>query len=419
MKSKVALKRVTSFEKEKVEQGLEDLLARLGGIKALIPSATKKVLIKPNFCCAEPWDKGVTVNLDVLAKLARMIMEAGLGVVIGEGSGFDQFCAGTQEKLGATRMAEEIGVPIHDFKTGRRVKVKVPGGTKVTEVTVDKVVTECDFIISLAKLKTHCETFVSLAMKNMKGLLSVDKERLRFHLLGINDCLVDYSRAFKPALAIVEGLIGLEGIGPLCPPGKPIELGLLVAGKDPVAVDSVCSKIMHFDPSEIRHLKQAAEAGLGTNDLDQIDIVGEDLAEVTPEHFEPPPSSIEGISPFDTIRIVNGNPCSNCMASLASYLHGYMPKSWAKEATSRIQVLLGAKAKMQGTGNEIALGDCLRRYEGKIPFIPGCPPAGDAYEALLRDGLQGNFVVPELTIPTAIQRFFDESDWATAIEEEE
>lgn len=200
MKSRVALKHLASYGECEIEQGLEDLMANLGGIEALIPSTTRKVLIKPNLCCPEPWDKGVTVNPTLIAKLALMIKEAGLDLIIGEGPGFDQFCAGTLDRLGVTRMAEEIGVPIHDFKTGERVKVAVPGGERIKEVTVDRVVPECDFIISLAKLKTHCEALVSLSMKNMKGMLSVDRERLRFHLLGIKECLVDYSRAFKPDL---------------------------------------------------------------------------------------------------------------------------------------------------------------------------------------------------------------------------
>ena len=418
MKSTVAIEHLDAYGESEIEQGLNALIASLGGIEALIPSTTRKVLIKPTLVCSTPWDRGVTVNLTLIAKLAQMIKGAGLEVVIGEGHGFDQFCADTLDQLGATKMAREIGIPLHDFKTGERVKVKIPNGERIKEVTVDKIVTECDFIISLAKLKTHCETFVSLSMKNMKGLLCVDRERLRFHLLGINECLVDYSRVFKPDLAIVEGLIGLEGIGPLDPPGKPIDLGLLVAGKDPVAVDAVCSKIMHFNPADIRHLKQAAEAGMGTINLDEIEIVGEKLENVTPEHFAQPPSSIEGLSPYDMINVVDGKPCSNCMASLASYLHAFMPKKWAEEATSEMQILIGAKAKVKGTGNEIALGNCLKRYEGKIPFIPGCPPAADAYEALIRDGLQGRFIVPEVTIPTAIERFFNESDWATTVEEE-
>jgi uncharacterized protein (DUF362 family) len=398
---------------EEIEHGLTSLIEDLGGIKAIIPPKTKKVLIKVNIVCATPWDKGVTVNPTLLVKLVQLIQRAGFKVAAGEGPGFDQFCSDTFEKLGVIKLSKELGVPIYDFKKGERVKIKIPNGKRIKEVTVDKVVLEHDFIISLAKLKTHCETGVSLSLKNMKGLLCIDKERLGFHLLNVNECLVDINRAFKPDFALVEGLIGLEGIGPLNPPGKPVDLGLLVAGQDALAVDAICCKIMHFDPADVRHIKLAAEAGLGTIDLDEIEIVGERLENVMPHHFEHPPASIEGLSPYDNIHIVNGKPCSNCMSSLASYLHAWLPKKLVDEATSDVEILLGAKAKMKGTGKEIALGNCLKRYEGKIPFIPGCPPAADAFEALIKDGLQGKFMVPEATIATAIERFFSESSWVS------
>jgi hypothetical protein len=255
---------------------------------------------------------------------------------------------------------------------------------------VDETVPSCDFIISLAKMKTHCETLVSLSLKNMKGVISEDRERLRFHLLDVNRCLVDLNRVFRPHLAIVDGLVALEGIGPLLP-GRPKPLGLLVGGIDPVAVDSVCVRIMGKNPADIRHLALASEAGLGTTDIESIRIAGPAIDEVRPESYEFPPRSLEGLSPYEDIRVVNGNPCSNCIASLASYLHGYIDRRVVEEATHRVDILVGKKAKSENRGGEIAIGNCLRRYRGKIPFVPGCPPPSDAYLELLERGLKGDF----------------------------
>ncbi len=127
--------------------------------------------------------------------------------------------------------------------------------------------------------------------------MASEKERLKFHLLDVNQCLVDINRVFKPKLSIVDGLIGLEGIGP-GNPGRPISLGLLIGGQDPVAVDAVCAKIIRLEPANLQHIRLAAEAGLGTIDFDEIEIIGENLEDIIPEHFEKPPSSIEGISPY-------------------------------------------------------------------------------------------------------------------------
>lgn len=407
MKSKVAIHHLDTYGESEIEEGLRGLLTNLGGIEALIPSRTRKVLVKPNLVFPYSWDTGITVNLTLIAKLVQVIKRAGIEVIIGEGGGLEKFGRESLKKVGAEKLAKELGVPLYDFKKGKRVKVKIAKGKKVKSVTVDRVVTECDFIISVAKLKTHCECLVSLSLKNMKGLLCSEKQRLRFHLLDVNHCLVDLNRVFKPKLAIVEGLIGLEGIGPL-PPGRPVDLGLLIGGQDPVAVDAVCAKIMRLEPDQVKHIKLAAEAGLGTIDLGKIEIVGEKLEDVIPEHFETPPSSIEGISPYEKIQIVAGKPCSNCVIGLASYLHGYFPKELIEQATSEVRVLVGAKARIKGTGNEIAIGNCLRRYKGKLPYISGCPPASDHYGSLIEDGLRGKFIVNRDMVRSALDRFFQE-----------
>lgn len=394
MRSKVAIQHIDTYGESEIERGLRSLLANLGGIETLISSNTRKVLIKPNLVYPMSWDTGVTVNLTLVAKLVQMVQEMGVKVIIGEGAGLGTSSQDTFEKTGARKLAKKLGIPLYDFKRGERVKVKINNGKTTKAVTVDRVVTECDFIISVAKLKTHCETTVSLSLKNMKGLVSSEKERVRFHLLNINQCLVDINRVFKPQLAIVEGLIGLEGIGPGSP-GKPINLGLLIGGQDPVAVDAICAKIMRLEPANIQHIRLAAEAGLGTTNCDEIEIIGEKLEDIIPEHFEKPPSSIEEISPYEKIRIVVGKPCSNCIVGLASYLHAWLPKDMIEQATSEVRILIGAKAKMRGTGNEIALGKCLKRYKGKLPYISGCPPPSDVYGSLIEDGLQGKFVVNE------------------------
>jgi len=407
MRSKVAIEHIDTYGEDRIERGLENLLQNLGGIDTLIPSSTRKVLIKPNLVYPYSWDTGVTVNLTLLAKLVNMIQEVGVDVIIGEGAGLGESSQKIFEKIGIDKLCKDLGVPLYNFKKGERVKVEIPHGKKVRTVTVDRVVTECDFLISLAKLKTHCECLASLSLKNMKGLLSSEKERLRFHLLDVNNCLVDLNRAFRPNLAIVEGLIGLEGIGP-CPPGRPINLGLLIGGQDPVAVDAVCSRIMHLEPNEVKHIKLAAEAGLGTIDFERIEVIGKKLEDVIPRHFKGPPMSIEGISPYEKVRIVAGSPCSNCVIGLASYLHAWIPKDVIKEATCKVQILIGAKARMEGTGNEIALGNCLKKYEGKIPYIPGCPPASDAYGDLIQDGLRGKFVIAKDTVGSTIDRLAKE-----------
>jgi uncharacterized protein (DUF362 family) len=366
------------------------MLDAFGGIEGIIPAATGKVLIKPNLMTGKPWDTGITVNPHIIEYLIVLLQEKGFSVFVGEGAGWGCDSREAFDATGVSALCEKLNVPLIDFKRGKSVRVSVPPGGLLKELLVDEALTRCDFIISLAKMKTHCETIVSLALKNMKGLIAEDRERLRFHLLDVNRCLIDLNRRFKPGFSIVEGITALEGIGPL-QPGKPKQLGLLVGGKDPVAVDSVCTQIMGLNPMDIRHIRYAHEAGLGTADKNRISVLGESIETVKPRSYAYPPMDMKDLSPFDSIRIVNGNPCTNCIASLASYLHGYIDIEIVERATEQVDILIGAKAESKKTGKEIAIGNCLNRYRGKIPFVSGCPPPSDAYLELVERGLMGDF----------------------------
>jgi uncharacterized protein (DUF362 family) len=386
----VSIVRVGKGDDESVRAGLSALLESLGGLESIVPPGTKRVLVKPNLMMGKPWDTGITVHPALIEQLVIEIRKLGVPVIVGEGAGWGCKSDDAFRATGVDVLCRRLGVPLVDFKRGKGVRVPVPGGTELKDVLVDEVVPGCDFIISLAKMKTHCETIVSLSLKNMKGLITEDKERLRFHLLNVNRCLIDLNRVFRPHLAVVEGIVALEGIGPLLP-GKPKPLGLLVGGADPLSVDAVCARIMRIDPKSVRHLAYAAEAGIGRIDERDIEIVGESVKSVRPDSYEYPPRSLEGLSPSERIKIVDGNPCSNCIASIASYLHGYIDRNIIEQATHTVEILIGGKARSRGKGNEVAMGNCLKRFEGEIPFVSGCPPPSDAYLELIARALKGNF----------------------------
>ena len=386
----VAVVKTGGSENNGIASGFKNLIRHLGGMERIVPDGIKKVLIKPNLMMGEDWKSGITVHPYLIELLVMEFKRLGLEVVVGEGAGWGCLSTDAFRGTGVDRLCKKLGVPLYDFKRGRGIRVPVKNGLVLKDVLVDEILPECDFIVSLAKLKTHCETVVSLSLKNMKGLITEDRERLKYHLLDVNRCLIDLNSVYKPNLSIIDGIIALEGIGPLRP-GRPKPLGILVGGTDPLAVDSVCVRIMGADPSGIRHLSVAYETGIGEMDPSAIRINGERLEEVKPSGFEFPPLTLEELSPYDRIKVQAGNPCSNCIASLASYLHGYIDKRVIDEATHDVTVLIGAKAKSRGTGDEIAIGNCLKKYDGTLPFVGGCPPPSDAYLELIERGLKGRF----------------------------
>lgn len=137
-----------------------------------------------------------------------------------------------------------------------------------------------DLLVSMAKMKTHHWTGATLSMKNLfgtvpSGIYGWPKNVL--HWAGIDECIADLHAAFPRQFAIVDGIVGMEGNGPI--QGVAKRVGVLVAGRDPVAVDATCCRIMQIDPDKIGYLTMASGAGsnLAEKDIQQI---GESIAAV-------------------------------------------------------------------------------------------------------------------------------------------
>jgi uncharacterized protein (DUF362 family)/ferredoxin len=147
----------------------------------------------------------------------------------------------------------------------------------MSTVNLSRMVLEADIIISLPKFKTHGLTVVTGAIKNSYGFLpGAQKAKLhkaagspaRFH-----EVIVEVFRLRVPDLFIVDAVVGMQGNGPA---GSDLrEIGLILASDNAVAMDTVMASMMGCEPTRLRFLQKAKEAGLGDNDLDSIDIIGE------------------------------------------------------------------------------------------------------------------------------------------------
>jgi uncharacterized protein (DUF362 family) len=155
-----------------------------------------------------------------------------------------------------------------------KIKINIPNGTALKDITIPRIVKE-SAIISAAKMKTHTATKVTLGLKNMFGLLP-DKMKFMYHAKGISDVIVDINTVVKPQITIVDGFVAMEGNGPT--DGSPVKMDLVVAGRDVVATDATCARIMGLEPHEIKHIRTAHQKGLGQ--IDDIEIIGANLQDV-------------------------------------------------------------------------------------------------------------------------------------------
>jgi uncharacterized protein (DUF362 family) len=128
-------------------------------------------------------------------------------------------------------------------------------------------------LITVPVMKTHAKTRLSGAIKNQWGCIG--KMRHEYHLV-LDDALADLNSVMRPALALMDGTVALEGNGPKS--GHPRIADLILCSRDPVALDTVQASLMGLDPASVGHLARCAERGIGTNQLAAIEIRGEELA---------------------------------------------------------------------------------------------------------------------------------------------
>ena len=235
----------------------------------------KKVLIKVNFITVKTWDTGATTDPVVVEAIIKKLKDLPIEVYVVESDATMTDADKAFEVTGMKEMCERNGVECFNLRyVKEKTEMDVPNGEALRKITVPRIVTE-SAIISVAKLKTHTSTGVTLGMKNLFGLLP-DKFKSKYHFKGINKVIVDINTVIRPALTVIDGFVGMEGLGPVG--GKPVQMDLIVAGKDPVATDSTACRVMGIDPHEINHIRKAYEKGLGN--IDDIEVVGERLEDV-------------------------------------------------------------------------------------------------------------------------------------------
>ncbi|MHA1238011.1 MAG: DUF362 domain-containing protein [Candidatus Odinarchaeia archaeon] len=241
----------------------------------------KPVLIKVNFISTKTWETGATTDPIVVEALIQLFKQVNNEIYVGDSDATATSADEAAKATGILDLCHRYNVKFVNLRwADPKVIVKV-NGEALKKIKIPKLVLD-SYVISAAKMKTHTETIVTLGLKNMFGCLP-NKLKSRFHLKGINKVIVDVNRVVSPALTVIDGFIAMEGKGPVS--GDPIKMNLIVAGRDPVATDSVCCRIMGFNPKDVYYIRRLAEIGLGS--MDNIKIVGESISSVY-RPFKPP-----------------------------------------------------------------------------------------------------------------------------------
>jgi hypothetical protein len=259
------------------------------------------------------------------------------------------------------------------------VEVSVPEGRAIRCLRVCPEVLEFDFVVSVPVMKMHMHTGASLAVKNVKGCLW-RRSKVDLHMLppleGSEDkpldiAIADMSSVLRPHLAIVDGTVGMEGLGPSA--GRPKPLDAVVVSVDAYAADAVACQLMGAAAERIPHLRIGADRGYGVIDPTRMTVTPASWRDcVSP--FAPPPDNLT--IEFPNITVMDHNSCSACQSTLLLFLMHHRQRLFDYfPPHNRIHIAIG-KGHEEVPAGTLLIGNCTARQRDQGVFVPGCPPVG-------------------------------------------
>jgi uncharacterized protein (DUF362 family) len=273
--SKVVIRRAANYERDL------SLLIQEGLSVFNPPVKDKTVLLKPNMVGLDPLGV-INTHPAVIAAARECFLRLGAAqVLIGDGPAMDR---DTEAIVESVRLREYGGPLARSFvdlnvDDVQRVVLKTHA-SRLKELYLPKTALGVDFLVSMPKLKTHHWAGVTLSLKNMFGIVPgscYGWPKNVLHWAGIDRAILDINAAARPDFAIVDGIVGMEGNGPI--QGTPKDSGVLIFGNDPVAVDATCCRVMGLVPERVKYLSGAGTL-IGHLKVDKIQQLGEPIANV-------------------------------------------------------------------------------------------------------------------------------------------
>lgn len=247
----------------------------------------RPVLIKPNYINARHPSTGITTDSRVIEGIIIFLRRRGVKeIIVGEGSGhsdtFEAF-----RNSGVDVVARRLGAKLVDLNKDDFIEVHPTNPLALSKVRVARTALE-SIVVSAPKLKLHRITGVTLSMKNLMGCMT---PKGSMHM-NLSKNIADLASVINPRISVIDGIIAGEGHETS---GNPVEMNLVIAGVDPVAVDAVGATVMGVPVDEVKHIIYAARKGLGTYELNKINVVGERIEGVRREFKRSLSSRILGL----------------------------------------------------------------------------------------------------------------------------
>ena len=323
-----------------------------------------RIGIKPNLVAPVPPSEGATTHSEVVEGLILYLRACGYeNLRILESSWVGDRTEDAFLMCGYEKLSEKYGVPLLDMKKAETVNVDCAGMT----LTVCKPALEVDFLINVPVLKGHCQTRMTCALKNMKGLIP-DSQKRAFHRMGLHRPIGHLSSGLRQDFILVDSICGdlsfEDG-------GNPIPQDRLIAAADPVLCDAWCCHLLNIPQREVSYIHEAALCGCGREDWQQAQVI----------QLNEPAHAVDvsqmGKALELSVRVEEVDSCSACYGNLIPVLNRLKEEGRLEALQESICIGQGYR----GQSGAIGIGNCTGGFQKSLA---GCPPRQeDIYRFLL------------------------------------
>lgn len=349
---------------ENYVQMTKDLLLECN-LEELICDKKLRIGIKPNLVAPSEASWGATTHPEIVAGIIEYLQDRGFhNIVMLEGSWVGDKTSESMQVCGYDRLVEKYGVPFLDMQKDTYHKEDCDG----MELFLCDAVREIDFLINVPVLKGHCQTKVTCALKNLKGLIP-NKEKRHFHAMGLHKPIAHLNKAIRQDFIVVDHICGdldfEDG-------GNPVVRNCILAACDPVLTDAYACQLLHLNVEEVPYIVEAAELGVGSVAVNEAEIIicggNENWIEMDL------PYANKVVELQDAVQEVES--CSACYGYLLPALQKLKEEGLLNKLEEKICIGQGYRGKK----GKLGVGSCTSGFDF---CIKGCPPTEtEIYEKL-------------------------------------
>ncbi len=334
------------------------------GLAGMIGDKGKRIGIKPNLVSPVPASEGATTHTEVVEGLLQYLQEHDFqNIAILEGAWVGARTEEVFEVCGYRELAKRYGVELIDTQKEKAVAVDCAGmGLHICECAL-----KIDYMINVPEMKGHCQTRITCALKNMKGLLP-NAEKRRFHALGLHKPIAHLAVGIRQDFILVDSICGdlsfEDG-------GNPTVMNRIFAAADPVLCDSYVCRLLEYGIEEVPYIVKAQQLGAGNGDLSKASV-----REINaPGNTAALPDKERVMKLREMAEEVDS--CSACYGYLIPALDRLDKEGLLRGFPEKICIGQGFRGKSGAVG----IGNCTN---GFLHNLKGCPPTEEEIYCFLK-----------------------------------